>query len=127
MGLAQAAASARREVAAGLVSIGGSRSEFALLAALEEFGPLSQADVGRRIGLDRSDVTALVGSCERRELLGRHPDPADRRRKALTITPTGRARLAELQGVLDAAQTHIERNLTVTERATLHDLLDRLA
>src|SRR5919202_1070891 len=35
------------------------RSDFALLAGLEAFGPLSQAELGRRLGMDRSDVVAV--------------------------------------------------------------------
>ena len=33
---------------------------FRLLAALEQYGPASQADLGRRTGIDRSDVVATL-------------------------------------------------------------------
>jgi hypothetical protein len=32
-----------------------------VLAALAEFGPVSQAELGRRAQMDRSDVTAAAG------------------------------------------------------------------
>ena len=33
---------------------------FRLLAALDQYGPASQADLGRRTGIDRSDVVATL-------------------------------------------------------------------
>ena len=33
---------------------------FRLLAALEQYGPASQADLGRHTGIDRSDVVATL-------------------------------------------------------------------
>src|SRR4051794_9033996 len=62
-----------------------SRSYYSLLAALAEGGPMSQADLGRRVGLDRSDVTAAVTDLEERGRLERTPDPTDRRRNLVRI------------------------------------------
>jgi len=39
---------------------------YRLLAALEEWGPASQADLGRSTGIDRSDVTAALAELESR-------------------------------------------------------------
>ena len=38
---------------------------YRLLAALEEWGPVGQADLGRSTSLDRSDVVAVLGELER--------------------------------------------------------------
>ena len=40
------------------------RSDFAVLAALTEFGALTQADLGRRLGLDRANVNGIVARLE---------------------------------------------------------------
>jgi DNA-binding MarR family transcriptional regulator len=103
------------------------RYHYALLAALAEAGPTSQADLGRRIGLDRSDVTATVNQMEQRGLLGRVPDPADRRRNLVSLTEDGRERLAELDDVVGAAQDDLLTPLTGDERAELGRLLRLLA
>ena len=55
-------------LAAGFESYGrGLRSyHYRLLAALDEWGPASQADLGRGTGIDRSDVTAALSELESR-------------------------------------------------------------
>lgn len=103
-----------------------SRSYYSLLAALAETGPTSQADLGRRIGLDRSDVTAAVTDLEEREYLERAPDPADRRRNLVRITKRGEKFLGELDEQLDAAQEELLAPLSPSERETLMTMLARL-
>jgi DNA-binding MarR family transcriptional regulator len=124
--LAQGAARARRMVSARLTATGGSRSEFAMLATLEEFGGLSQADLGRRIGLDRSDVTALVTAAEADGLIRRERDGADRRRMTLSLTRSGARRLQTLQEAIDGAQAELLKAFTPAERNQLTTLLSRL-
>jgi DNA-binding MarR family transcriptional regulator len=124
--LAQGAARARRMVGARLGDLGSGRSEFAMLATLDEFGAVSQADLGRRIGLDRSDVTALVTESEQRGLIERERDAADRRRMTLHLTAAGRRRLEQLQEAIDDAQAELLAGFTRDERAQLNALLARL-
>src|ERR1700761_6100770 len=58
---------------------GGLRGyHYRLLAALDEWGPASQADLGRGTGIDRSDVTAALSELESRRLVERSADPAHR-------------------------------------------------
>src|SRR4030095_3538539 len=77
--------------AAGFESSGrGLRSyHYRLLAALGEWGPASQADLGRGTGIDRSDVTAALSELESRRLVERSADPAHKRPKIATSTPHG--------------------------------------
>ncbi|HEX8861054.1 MAG TPA: MarR family transcriptional regulator [Actinomycetes bacterium] len=74
-----------------------------LLAALEEFGPASQAALGRRTGIDRSDVVAALNDLAGRGLVHRSPDPADRR-NTIAITPAGAEQLCLPDGVLAGVQ-----------------------
>src|SRR5215472_11874959 len=80
----------------------GARADFAVLAALEEYGPLSQADIGRRLGLDRNDVNGILNRLEGERQVTRQADPADRRRNIVTLTNAGERYLAELQEHTDA-------------------------
>src|ERR671928_478678 len=52
---------------------------YAVLAALEEAGPMSQADLGRRVWIDRSDLHAIINELESEGLVARVRDERDRR------------------------------------------------
>ncbi|APA97553.1 putative HTH-type transcriptional regulator YcgE [Nocardia seriolae] len=105
---------------------GSRRYHYALLATLDEQGPLSQAEAGRRTGIDRSDIVAAVNDLSDRGLLRRTPDPADRRRNTLTLTPAGRAHLADLDDRLEAAQRELLPGFTPAERANFVLTLNRV-
>ncbi|CAL9396030.1 hypothetical protein SUDANB121_01365 [Nocardiopsis dassonvillei] len=100
---------------------------YRLLAALEESGPLSQAELGRRVGLDRSDVATSLDVLGRAGFAVREPDPAHRRRNRVSITPAGRAELHRLDAVLDGVQDRFLAPLSAAERTVLLGLLARLA
>ncbi len=104
----------------------GARSEFAVLAALEEYGPLSQADIGRRLGLDRNDVNGVMTRLDDGGFIARRPDPANRRRNIVRATAAGRRRLQELQEHADAVQDDLLVGLTGPERGQLHHLLEKV-
>ena len=102
------------------------RTDFAVLAALEEYGALSQAEIGRRLGLDRNDVNGVLNRLESRHQADRQTDPADRRRNVVTLTPAGRRHLEELQQHADAVQDELLAGLDAAERRQLHALLAKL-
>jgi MarR family transcriptional regulator, lower aerobic nicotinate degradation pathway regulator len=99
---------------------------FRLLAALDQYGPKSQAELGRSTGIDRSDVVAALNQLVDRGLARREHDPTDGRRNIVTITKRGRSTLERLDGVLDRVQAEVLEPLTPNERATLVRLLARL-
>ncbi|GGS82638.1 MarR family winged helix-turn-helix transcriptional regulator [Nonomuraea spiralis] len=103
------------------------RYHYALLSALEEYGPASQAALGRRTGIDRSDMVATVNDLAGRRLVERAPDPGDRRRNVVTITADGRRLLSDLDRLLARAQDDFLAPLPDADRRHLIDLLTRLA
>jgi DNA-binding MarR family transcriptional regulator len=124
--LNRAAAIASRMVADGLAAVDARRYHYALLAALEEFGPASQASLGRRCGIDRSDIVAIVNELERKALIERAQDPTDRRRNTITITPAGLQHLRQLDVVMEKIQDDLLDMLDADERRTLVALLTRI-
>src|SRR3954453_8047797 len=62
---------------------------FRILAALEEHGPISQADISRVTGIDTSDVVAAVNHLVASGFARRQPDKVDRRRNVISITKSG--------------------------------------
>lgn len=99
---------------------------FRLLAALDQYGSASQADLGRHTGIDRSDVVAVLNELVGRGLAEREPDPVDRRRNVITITRRGVTALERLDAALDAVQDDVLAPLTPNERRTLVRLLTKL-
>lgn len=104
----------------------GVRSEYGVLAALAEFGSLSQAEIGRRLGIDRSDIFALINRLEGQELVVREVDADDRRRNTIRLTKSGKRRLRQIDGEVEHAQDDVLACLDATERETLTRLLQRV-
>lgn len=124
--LAQASIAGRRAVADALAEQGWHRSQFTLLAVLDEFGPLNQTEMSERSGLDRSDIVRWVDELADHKLVRRTQDPGDRRRNVVTITAAGRRRLDALEARLRRAQSELLSGLSDKERDQLVVLLGRL-
>ena len=99
---------------------------FRVLVALSDDGPLSQAELGRRLAIDRSDVAAIAAELEQRALLARTRDDRDRRRNVVTITPAGESALARMDEAIERAQTRLLAPLSTPEQRQLSELLGRL-
>ena len=91
-----AAGYAQRQVGERLATLDSRKWHYATLAALEEFGPDSQSGLSDRTGIYRSDLVATINELTARGLVVRAPDPADRRRNAITLTDEGRRHLKQL-------------------------------
>lgn len=104
----------------------GDRADFAVLAALEESAGLSQADIGRRLGLDRNDVNAITTRLEQAGCIARRSDPDDRRRNIVTLLAAGGARLRSIQDRADEVQEELLTALAEDERRQLIELLDKV-
>ena len=59
-------------------------------------GPLSLSGLAEATGVDAPYATLIVDSLEERGLVERQPDPADRRRKLVSLTPAGRDAVARV-------------------------------
>ncbi|MHC3475587.1 MarR family winged helix-turn-helix transcriptional regulator [Streptomyces sp. 7R007] len=104
----------------------GARGDFAVLAALEEYGALSQAEIGRRLGLDRNDVSGILNRLQDCHRVTRHADPTNRRRNVVTLTTAGKRHLEQLQQHADAVQAELLAGLDPAEQSQLQALLAKL-
>ncbi|MQY26213.1 hypothetical protein NRB56_17750 [Nocardia sp. RB56] len=85
-------------------------------------GPMTVKELARAAGMDPPAATVTVNALEERELVVREIDPANRRSKLVSITPAGRALLAEALATPDPPSPALAR-LTPGELRTLRDLL----
>lgn len=122
----RASARAHRLIKETMAAADGHPYHFAILAALDEFGPGSQVQIGQRCGIDQSDMHTMLNELVEQGHVARTPDPADRRRNLITLTAAGRRRLEDLDTTLTGVQHDILDALTATERDTLTVLLTRI-
>jgi DNA-binding MarR family transcriptional regulator len=122
----QLAATGRRLVAEALAADGLRRPHFLVLSALAERGAASQAALGRRLLIDRSEMHALLAELEERGHVARVRDHNDRRRMLVDLTPAGARTLKRVEKHVEAAQETLLAPLSATDRRNLERLLTRL-
>src|SRR3954447_24255393 len=106
---------------------GSSGYETPLPASRADEGSASQAELGRRTGIDPSDVVAAVNDLAARRFVTRTRDPQDARRNVISLTPAGRRELARLDAVVADVQERFLAPLSEAERRQLSRLLTKLA
>ncbi|MFJ5228573.1 MarR family winged helix-turn-helix transcriptional regulator [Kitasatospora sp. NPDC088391] len=120
------AARGRSLVADAIAAEGLKLMQHAVLAATAEYGPVTQAELGRRLAVDPKDVVGLLNHLQRAGLVLRSPHPSDRRKNAVTVTPEGAAVLARCAALAEAANAELLAPLSPAEREQLLSLLTRL-
>ncbi|MER5297127.1 MarR family transcriptional regulator [Streptomyces pharetrae] len=121
--LAGASIVADRLVSDRLAAEGAHKWHFAVLVALAEAGAASQAELSRRTGIYRSDMVAVLNELADTGCIRRDPDPVDRRRNVITLTPAGRRRLERLDTLITDAQRELLAPLAPREQEQLTRLL----
>ncbi|MBM7818174.1 DNA-binding MarR family transcriptional regulator [Cellulosimicrobium cellulans] len=120
------AAQTRRVAGDALRAVGAHKDHFVVLAALAELGPASQSALSDRTRVYRSDLVAVLNELGAGGWVERTPDPADKRRNVVSITPAGERRLDELDAILAGVNDRVMAPLSPAERAQLFDLLGRV-
>lgn len=124
--LGQVAVHAHRLASDGFAEAGARGYHYRILAALAEFGASSQAELGRRAAMDRSDVVAAINELAGKGFVERTPDPDDRRRNIVTLTDSGGEHLSRMDRSLDRVQDDLLAPLSAADRRALAGLLTRL-
>jgi DNA-binding MarR family transcriptional regulator len=105
-------------------------SQVAVLSRLAKGGAASASDLAAAEHVRPQAVAPLVVALEQRGLVRRCPDPSDRRRQLLSLTPEGRALHEDSrQAGEEWLACAVDEHYTETERQTLLTalaLLDRL-
>jgi DNA-binding MarR family transcriptional regulator len=104
-----------------------SARELAVLLLLDAREPESQQQAGKRLGVDRTTMVALIDALENKGLVVRQPDAEDRRRNVIALTRSGSTRLRQATRASDQAEQRLLAELDEAESAQLRGLLRRIA
>lgn len=91
---------------------GISSGQFSLLMSLNRPSPPSLGSVAALLAMDRTTLTANLKPLERRKLVETSHDAADRRVRLLSMTPAGRAVLADAVPIWKQLHAAIEAELS---------------
>jgi DNA-binding MarR family transcriptional regulator len=89
-------------------------------------GPLSLAELARRIGVDPPYATIIVNELLALGLLSRSPDGRDRRRKSVELTQEGRDAVRKAQDIIARPPSAL-RDMPARDLASLRELLRYLS
>jgi len=79
--------------ASAMAPFGITGRQLAVLIAIDSRAPLSQQEVARRLGVDRTTMVLLIDELENKRLVQRRQDPGDRRKNVVALTGAGRTTL----------------------------------
>ena len=97
------------------------------LAVLDGAGePLSPTEISRRLIVTTASVTSLLDTLERRGLIERHADPADRRRLLVAITPPAQDLVRQYVPEIVALQAAVMSGIGEEDRRHLIAVLTRI-
>ncbi|WP_255950693.1 MarR family winged helix-turn-helix transcriptional regulator [Streptomyces odontomachi] len=125
--LGRAAARGRGLVAEALAAEGVRMWHHVVLAATHDLGPVAQAELGRSIALDPKDLVGILNDLQDAGLVVRAPDPADRRKNAVTLTTEGRRVVERCAEVARRANDALLAPLSPAERERFLEMLGRIA
>ena len=99
---------------------------YAVLTALRDRPMRTQAALASAIGADKTRLIPVLDDLQRRGLITREPDPADRRVRLLSLTSAGRKLHAAVQGDIRAAEEALLAHVAPEDRARFLAVLQAL-
>jgi DNA-binding MarR family transcriptional regulator len=124
--LSRTAARAHRLLTEGLGAEGYTGHEYRVIAAISSLGEVSQAEIGRRVALDRSDVTEAVRRLEASDVVSRRTHPDNARAVLVRLTARGRREADRLTRLMEDIQRLVVAPLTDEESTQLVELLTKI-
>lgn len=124
--LGRAAARGRELVADALAGHGLKMWHHVVLSAVADEEPVAQADLVRAVRLDPKDMVGVLNDLQAAGLVERAPDPGDRRKNAVTLTPEGARLVAACATAARAANDELLAPLSTAERERFLEMLRRV-
>jgi DNA-binding MarR family transcriptional regulator len=99
----------------------------ATVMTLHRRGPLSQADLGRAIGMEPANVHGLVARLKKQALIVVEAHPTDQRQLRVALAPQGERQAGAIAELSLQSAGETLQPLTPVEREQLMELLGRIA
>jgi MarR family transcriptional regulator, lower aerobic nicotinate degradation pathway regulator len=117
----------RRQFDEAVAPLGLRSRHLVALTYLKDRGASAQQALIDALGLDASNLVALLNELEDADLILRSRDRSDRRRGIIELSAEGERVLALVDQALEAVDDEMLTALSDDERATLNELLARAA
>lgn len=105
---------------------GATATQCLILTELGRSGPVTLAELVRRMNLDKGWVSRAVEAMVQEGLLQKEPSPTDRRAVIISMTERGAALCADLNQTLDTQSDRVMRHIPPAERANVYRALELL-
>jgi DNA-binding MarR family transcriptional regulator len=115
----------RRQFEQAVAPLGLRARHLVALTHLKDHGPSAQQTLIEALGLDASNLVALLNELEDADLIVRSRDRTDRRRGIIELSAAGERALEAVDRALEAVDDVVLAPLSFDERATLNELLAR--
>jgi MarR family transcriptional regulator, lower aerobic nicotinate degradation pathway regulator len=125
--VSQLARGMRRRLEQAIAPLGLRPRELVALQHLQDRGPSPQQTLGELLGVDATNVIAILNGLEDADLVERRRDRSDRRRAIVELSAAGEQLLAALDRALQEIDDEFFGSLTRSQRKTLNALLSRVA
>ena len=124
--LARASHGLTTELTAALEEVGVSPRAHSVLATAMT-GELTQTEIARAVGLDKTTMVVTVDELEAAGLAERRPSSSDRRARVIFVTEAGEQAAREAEKVLDRVRDDVLSSLDPDERQVFLNALATLA
>ena len=100
------------------------RNYWVLTSALQ--GGLTQSEIAKRIGMDKTTMVVAVDELERDGLAARKPSAKDRRARVIEVTAKGAAKVEQAEAIVHEVQEDVLASLPAAEAEALMSALANL-
>ena len=94
-----------------------------ILGEVYRSGPITQADLGRRLGLDKSWTSRAIEALVQEGLLVKESAPEDRRTVVISLSEAGKRRAEELDSTLNEQAEQIIDRIPPKQRPGIYESL----
>lgn len=100
--------------------------DYIVLSALDKTPNLTQAELGKALGLDKTTLMSQLDRLERMGLVVRHSDQRDRRARIPEITEAGNALRAKVASSCDSVETAVLNSFSQDQVQVFRHMLSEI-